>query len=95
MCACFAAPGFPEQYNGAAFIVEHGSWARATKIGYRVATVMFAPNGTLTDYQVFVEGFLEKDGTVWGEQNSAQDVAYACIPCMHIFASKHERCTIF
>lgn len=28
---------------------------------------MFSPNGTVTDHQVFAEGFLKKDGTVWGE----------------------------
>ena len=38
------------------------------KIGYRVAAVMFSPNGTVTDHQVFAEGFLKKDGTVWGER---------------------------
>ena len=56
---------------------------------------MFAPNGTVMDHQVFVEGFLEKDGTVWGGQNSAQDVAYICILCMHKFATGHERCITF
>ena len=68
VCCLRAGDGFPPLYSGAAFIAEHGSWAREVKIGYRVAAVMFSPNGTVTDHQVFAEGFLKKDGTVWGER---------------------------
>ena len=61
-----AGAGYPAQYAGAAFIAEHGSWARETKIGYRVVAVMIAPNGTVTNHEVFVEGFLGRDKTPWG-----------------------------
>lgn len=62
-----AGAGFPAQYNGSVFIAEHGSWARETKIGYRVVAVMFTPNGTVTNHEVFVEGFLGRDQNAWGE----------------------------
>ena len=64
---CSAGAGFPAQYNGSVFIAEHGSWARETKIGYRVVALMFAPNGTVINHEVFVEGFLERNQTAWGE----------------------------
>ena len=66
---CSAGAGYPAEYNGSVFIAEHGSWARETKIGYRVVAVMFAANGTVTNHEVFVEGFLERNQTAWGELN--------------------------
>lgn len=80
----FAGAGFPPQYAGAAFIAEHGSWARETKIGYRVVAVMIAPNGTVTNHEVFVEGFLERNQTVWGENDSPEVCAgFFTICIMH------------
>lgn len=76
MCLGCAVDGFPDMYNGSAFIAEHGSWAREKPIGYRVATVSFFPNGSVADHQVFVEGFLQKDGQAWGESEGIQ--AFAC-----------------
>ncbi len=55
---------FPEKYRGMAFIAEHGSWNRSTKIGYRVMTVGLNGN-TSTGYEVFASGW-EKDGEVVG-----------------------------
>ncbi|NKB99756.1 MAG: sorbosone dehydrogenase family protein [Pseudomonadales bacterium] len=55
--------GFPEKYNNALFVAEHGSWNRSSKVGYQV--------GVLTEddsYQPFVTGWLS-DGDVLGRPN--------------------------
>jgi glucose/arabinose dehydrogenase len=48
---------FPEKYRGGIFIAEHGSWNRATPIGYRVTFVKIA-NGRATSYEPFAAGWL-------------------------------------
>ncbi len=58
---------FPAEYQGAAFIAEHGSWNRSKKIGYRV-TVVRLEDGHALDYEVFAEGWLQ------GEQVSGRPV---------------------
>ena len=51
---------FPEDYRGAAFIAEHGSWNRSKKIGYRVSVVRIEA-GEAQDYEVFAEGWLQDE----------------------------------
>lgn len=58
--------GFPSSYNGTVFIAEHGSWARDPAIGYRIAAVKLAPNGTAVRHTIFASGWLLRNGTVWG-----------------------------
>ena len=55
---------FPASYRNQIFIAEHGSWNRSTPIGYRVMLVRLE-NNTATSYEVFAEGWLQKDGA-WG-----------------------------
>ncbi len=55
---------FPASYRNQIFIAEHGSWNRSTPIGYRVMLVRLEEN-TATSYEVFAEGWLQKDGA-WG-----------------------------
>lgn len=55
---------FPTAYRNQIFIAEHGSWNRSTPIGYRVMLVRLEDN-TATSYEVFAEGWLQKDGA-WG-----------------------------
>jgi glucose/arabinose dehydrogenase len=55
---------FPD-YNGRAFIAQHGSWNRSQKIGYRVMSVRIQ-NGNATDYQPFATGWLEGNNDVKG-----------------------------
>ncbi len=55
---------FPTAYRNQIFIAEHGSWNRSTPIGYRVMLVRLE-NNTATSYEVFAEGWLQKDGA-WG-----------------------------
>jgi glucose/arabinose dehydrogenase len=55
---------FPSEYQGVAFIAEHGSWNRKEPIGYRITTVRLE-NNTPVSYDVFASGWLTKDGA-WG-----------------------------
>jgi hypothetical protein len=56
---------FPVAYREQAFIAEHGSWNRSTKIGYRVSLVSVDERGRAVKYEPFAEGWLD-DGSVWG-----------------------------
>lgn len=51
---------FPTEYQGQAFIAEHGSWNRSQKIGYRVSLVRME-DGRPTGYEVFAEGWLQNE----------------------------------
>jgi hypothetical protein len=64
---------FPREYDGTAFIAEHGSWNRAVKIGYRIM-MLRVDNRTnaVTDYEPFASGWLQNEGMAehnftWGE----------------------------
>jgi glucose/arabinose dehydrogenase len=54
---------FPEQYRGAIFIAEHGSWNRSKKIGYRVTVVRDLDKSPT--YETFAQGWLQ-DEQAWG-----------------------------
>jgi glucose/arabinose dehydrogenase len=54
---------FPAEYRNVAFIAEHGSWNRSTKIGYRITLAWPTANGL--EYRSFAEGWLEGDDA-WG-----------------------------
>jgi glucose/arabinose dehydrogenase len=56
---------FPEEYKNQILIAEHGSWNRTPKIGYRITKVTLK-NGKATKYEPFIEGWLQKNGSVWG-----------------------------
>ncbi len=56
---------FPAAYREQAFVAEHGSWNRSTKIGYRVSLVRVDASGRATGYETFAEGWLD-GGSVWG-----------------------------
>ena len=53
---------FPQPYQNALFVAEHGSWNRSSKVGYQVGVYL---DGA---YQPFITGWLqgEKD---WGRPN--------------------------
>jgi glucose/arabinose dehydrogenase len=55
---------FPEEYRGAIFIAEHGSWNRNPKSGYRV-TVVRVQDGRALSYEPFAQGWLQGDDA-WG-----------------------------
>lgn len=57
---------FPEDYNGHAFIAEHGSWNRSKKIGYRISMVRIENNEAVS-YETFADGWLDDEAQeVWG-----------------------------
>jgi glucose/arabinose dehydrogenase len=61
---------FPEEYRGAVFIAEHGSWNRSRPIGYRVTAVRLE-NGEPVSYDVFARGWLQ-GAQAWGRPVDVQ-----------------------
>jgi glucose/arabinose dehydrogenase len=57
---------FPSQFDGGAFIGEHGSWNRPELNGYRVAFVRFQNGKPVGDPESFVWGFIDKNGDARG-----------------------------
>jgi glucose/arabinose dehydrogenase len=55
---------FPEEYRGAVFIAEHGSWNRDPKSGYRVSVVR-VKGGRAASYEPFAQGWLQGNDS-WG-----------------------------
>ena len=55
---------FPEEYRGAIFIAEHGSWNRRPMSGYRVSVVKLR-DGTPATYETFAHGWLRGE-RAWG-----------------------------
>lgn len=56
---------FPVEYQNQLFVAEHGSWNRSEPHGYRVAMVKFNQGKPVAE-QVFIDGWLRKDGGVIG-----------------------------
>ena len=61
----YTGDSFPAEYRGQIFIAEHGSWNRTEKIGYRVSLVRLGPDGSVTSYETFAEGWLQGQSN-WG-----------------------------
>ena len=58
---------FPAEYKGDIFASEHGSWNKATRVGYEVIRVPLHQSGHASgEYQDFLTGFVLPDGRVWG-----------------------------
>jgi glucose/arabinose dehydrogenase len=66
--AFYTAKQFPAQYQGGAFIAEHGSWNRATRNGYQVAFVGFKDGKANADPAPFLTGLVPdpKGSNVYG-----------------------------
>lgn len=56
---------FPE-YEGDAFVAQHGSWNRTVPDGYRVVRIPFGTDGEPRPPKVFAEGWLGRWGAVSG-----------------------------
>ncbi len=65
---------FPEKYRGQLLIAEHGSWNRASKVGYRVSLVTL-DNGRATDYRALVSGWLEGKNRMHGRPADVHQLA--------------------
>lgn len=57
---------FPASYSGWAFAAEHGSWNRANRAGYNVIAIPMVNGHATGEYDDFLDGFVTKDGQVWG-----------------------------
>ena len=57
---------FPKDYRGDAFVAQHGSWNRSSKVGYQVVRVLFDEAGHVTGQMPFITGWLRANGTVSG-----------------------------
>ena len=57
---------FPTPYRGDIFVASHGSWNKSIRGGYELLRVHLV-NGVATgEYEDFMTGFVNADGTVWG-----------------------------
>lgn len=52
---------FPEQYRGAIFIAQHGSWNRTKPVGARVSVATFKKDGTVDKVEPFAYGWLDDE----------------------------------
>ncbi|MFT6558382.1 PQQ-dependent sugar dehydrogenase [Sneathiella sp.] len=57
---------FPDTYKNDAFVAQHGSWNRTVPVGYRVMRVQYDKTGQPLSKSVFIDGWLAKDGRVFG-----------------------------
>ena len=63
-----AEDAFPERYDGALFIAEHGSWNRSSKVGYQVSVAYVDAAGNITAHEPFMTGLL-RGQRAWGRPN--------------------------
>ena len=52
---------FPEEYRGAIFNAQHGSWNRTEPVGARVMVTILNPDGSVKEYKPFAEGWLDEE----------------------------------
>jgi len=50
---------FPAEYQRQLFIARHGSWNRSEKVGYDIALVRFADDGSVSSVESFAHGWLQ------------------------------------
>ena len=63
----YEADKFPAEYKGDIFASEHGSWNKATRVGYEVIRVPLHQTGHANgEYEDFLTGFVLPNGQVWG-----------------------------
>lgn len=62
----YAAPMFPAEYRGNAFVALHGSWNRAGRTGYKVVRVIAKDGVPTGEYEDFLTGFVVDNEHVWG-----------------------------
>jgi glucose/arabinose dehydrogenase len=62
----YEANQFPQEYRGAIFAAQHGSWNRAARTGYEVIRVPMKNARATGEYEDFLSGFVTSEGKVWG-----------------------------
>ncbi|MBO0346594.1 PQQ-dependent sugar dehydrogenase [Roseibium sp. CAU 1637] len=56
----------PAEYRNDAIVAQHGSWNRSTPVGYQLMRIRFDDQGNATGKEVFADGWLASDETVYG-----------------------------
>ncbi len=65
--AFYEASRFPKEYDGDLFAAEHGSWNKATRVGYELIRIPRHHTGKASgEYEDFLTGFVLPNGQVWG-----------------------------
>ncbi|HTV85436.1 MAG TPA: PQQ-dependent sugar dehydrogenase [Dyella sp.] len=65
--AFYEANRFPKEYHGDLFAAEHGSWNKATRVGYEVIRIPRHHTSKASgEYEDFLTGFVLPNGQVWG-----------------------------
>jgi glucose/arabinose dehydrogenase len=62
----YEAGQFPQEYQGAIFAAEHGSWNRSVRTGYEVVFVPVKDGRATGEYVDFLTGFVTPKGEAWG-----------------------------
>jgi glucose/arabinose dehydrogenase len=57
---------FPAEFRGDGFAAEHGSWNRKERAGYEVIRLPMKNGHATGEYEDFLTGFTDGDGSVWG-----------------------------
>ncbi len=65
---------FPPAYRHDAFVAQHGSWNRSSKIGYRVMRIRFDDQGKAVGKEVFASGWLVGQ-RAWGRPVDIKELA--------------------
>ncbi len=55
----YRGDNFPEEFQQYAFIAEHGSWNRSSKVGYKISLVKLDGNKAVS-YETFIDGWLNE-----------------------------------
>lgn len=64
--AFYTGTQFPTPYRGDLFVASHGSWNKAVRGGYELLRVRTSNGNATGDYEDFMTGFVNADGSVWG-----------------------------
>lgn len=70
----YAGRNFPSAYQGDAFVAQHGSWNRSSKVGYQVVRVRFDDAGNALSHEPFITGWLRPDGRVIGRPVDVEEL---------------------
>ncbi len=65
---------FPSAYRHDAFVAQHGSWNRSSKVGYRIMRIRFDDAGKAVGKEVFASGWLEGEDA-WGRPVDIKELA--------------------
>lgn len=65
---------FPKEYQGDAFVAMRGSWNRKPPSGYEITRIHFS-GGKPAAFEVFAQGFLQRQGDKWLHQGRLAGLA--------------------